>query len=563
MRRRLHRGLLVAIGLAGIMVVMILGGEATTVLSQNGEQFPVNQEELNGQDIESIPHLLDPDRLYPRIGLALERIRGTFADGGETQFSKFRSRGPVSHPQGAAFEAAGSAPVPGAGVPTTSGAFPGLNRQTASSCGFAFFPPDNILAVGPDQILEAGNSALRLTNKAGSQIQLQTLNDHFGVPVNGAGNRVLFDPKVAYDSASGRFFIVALQFTPSFFSAESKVFLSVSRGSNLTSLNTGWCNYAINAKLNSTGADYPGLGFSDDAVAISTNQFAISWGGFGSFQNVALWVLRKASLVNNAAGCPALTSFLFIVTTDASGQRAFTLQPAQSFSSTAAFTGKPQFFVSAFPTGTSSATYVLWRVINVATTPSLSKVNLAGGQTYSFPPDATQKGAGSKLDTSDVRVKQVAFRGGSLWATHATGCTVGGVVQSCIRALRITPSNAGGTIAFQSTLAKGAGQFVYQPAIGVNNSGDVLLAFLWSSANQFLSFSAALKYAAASTFTLLPDLAVGNCAQTATDRTGDYTGLQPDPSELDKFWTVGERASAFAVGATTCNWQNTVAAVVP
>lgn len=113
-----------------------------------------------------------------------------------------------------------------AAAPRVRSKFEGLDANTG------FIPPDTIVAAGPNEVLEAVNSALRLSSRANTDVKTQTLNDHFGVK-----SSPLFDPKVYFDRLSNRFFIVALFRTERL--PASFIYLSVSQSSSVVSLEKG------------------------------------------------------------------------------------------------------------------------------------------------------------------------------------------------------------------------------------------------------------------------------------------------------------------------------------
>ncbi len=374
--------------------------------------------------------------------------------------------------------------------------FEGLNQKTAGGHGFTWFPPDTIVAAGPNEVLEATNSALRLSSRANKDVEIQTLNDHFGVKSSRAEPRGsgsarlagnLFDPKTYFDRLSNRFFVVALLQNDK--PNESFIYLSVSRSSSVVSLENGWCNYRIRGKRSNSWADYPGLGMNGSWLAISANNFKFNNKG-GTFHNVYLYVVDKVSLVDNASSCPKLKLFVFKapkVPGDFWDYKADTVQPAQHYTESN-LPGDPLFFVS---TGISPD-YVLWSITAGSSSaavkrPTLSRILLQGDR-YSTPPNAQQKGGGVLLDTADTRMMQVAFRDGDLWATHATACNVGaGPTESCISVLQITvPSAISGTVDFQQIYGR-KNEFFWWPGIAVNKLGDIVVVFQRSSKKMFLS----------------------------------------------------------------------------
>ena len=452
--------------------------------------------------------------------------------------------------------------------------FEGLNANEAGGDGFTFLPPDTIVAAGPNEILKATNSALRLSSRTNTDVEIQSLNDHFGVKTSRptqardsgsarlAGD--LFDPKVYYDRLSNRFFVVALFQNDG--PNQSFIYLSVSRSRSVVSLSDGWCNYRIRGKRSNSWADYPGLGMNGQLVVISADNFKFANKG-GNFANVYFFVVDKIALVDNAASCPSLKLFVFKAPREASGSFAFTVQPAQHYTESE-LPGDPLFMVSAV-FGTSTR-YGLWQFTTSATAarPSLSRISLTG-DLHSLPPQARQKGGGIRLDTGDNRMMQAAFRDGELWATHATGCNLGaGPTESCIRVLQITPGGASGTSAlsgtidFQATVGR-KNEYYWWPGIAVNRLGDVVVVFQRSSKKLFLSSAYNGKKARATKMDAVVALGKGKCNSQDTGsgslaRTGDYVGAQTDPVDNLGFWIAGE-FSRKVKGLSGCNWSTQIA----
>ena len=449
-------------------------------------------------------------------------------------------------------------------APRARSRFEGLDANEAGG----FTPPDTIVAAGPNEVLEATNSALRLSSRANRDVEIQSLNDHFGVapsqPRSSGSARLagdLFDPKVYFDRLSNRFFIVALfqNERPN----QSFIYLSVSRSSSVVSLEEGWCNYRILGKRRKSWADFPGFGVNGSWVAVSANNFRFS----GPFFNVYLYVVDKISLVDNATSCPKLTLFVFKAPQEAAGGKAFTVQPAQHYTESN-LPGDPLFFVSAvFGTSTS---YGLWQLTTgntsaTAARPSLSRISLTG-DLHSIPPNARQKGGGVRLDTGVDDILQAAFRDGELWATQTTGCRLGGGAnESCIHVLQITPggtSALSGTIDFQETFGR-KNEYFWNPGIAVNRLGDVVVPFQRSSRRLFLSTAYNGKKARAKKMDAVVSLARGKCNLQDIDgsglnRTGDYVGAQADPLGNLSFWIAGEFSKKIP-GLSGCNWSTQIA----
>jgi len=274
--------------------------------------------------------------------------------------------------------------------------FAGINAGDAVEDGFIPLPPDTIVAVGPNNVIEATNAIIRLSSRTNTSVSLQSYRNHFKTKDD------YFDPKVIYDRFSGRFVIIGLIFDDS--PRKSALVISISKSSNPTALDTGWCNYRVATVLDGSWADFPAVGVNENFLVVSTNQFGFADNRFKSA--VVRSIDKKA--FNNASSCPALSSSKFVIKDGSS----FTLQPAVH-DSPGTLSGKPLFLVSTL--NGSSNIYFVWRLSGSPA--QLAKVQL-NGSGFDIPPNAKQKGGGALLDTGDNRVQQTVYRNGEVWAVQ-------------------------------------------------------------------------------------------------------------------------------------------------
>lgn len=469
------------------------------------------------------------------------------------------------------------APSPLTHTVTTS--FAGLDRPSAGSGGFVFFPPDTIVARGPSHVLEAVNSAVRLFDSSGSAISTMDLNTFFSYPVDSDGERILFDPKVFYDrnAANPRFYLIALNAEGTGSSStspwQSRIYLAVSRSATPADLSAGnWCRYYINARRNkrkpskTSWADYPGLGVGPDALVITANQFTFVT---STFTYAIIRALNKTTLSNNAGGCPGLPKvFTWQPASNKGDGTIFTLQPVQSYTSPSSFAGttNPAYVISTL--FGSSAVYRVWRVRNVASgAPTLGgPVDLVGAYTYGIQPDADQAGTTVLLSTGDNRMVSAAGIGNSLSGVHGTVCnfTGGSPEESCVRYIRITVGQdafggVSAALSEQITFGGDDGVFYFWPGVAVNLSQQVIVVFQRSSGSSYLSAWRTGKNLADLVFETPAAITDGTCSQTLTARTGDYVGAHTDPAGT-AFWVAGERA--IPIGGA-CVWQTWIQQVTP
>lgn len=453
--------------------------------------------------------------------------------------------------------------LPPAGAPKPGVKFGGLHFGQSGG----LVPPDTQLAAGPEHLLEAVNSVIRMTDKRGRSPILQTANEHFGLDAD----VFVFDPKLHYDPLSGRFFLVYLELDRD--RKQSFLLISVSRSGAPASLgDDDWCKYRVRSKVGPSWADYPGLGMNETWLAISTNNFAFK----GGFKRAYFWVVDKSRVIDNAASCPEISVSRLRTRKDGDGKGIFNPQVAQHYEATG-LPGAPLLAINTQFLGYSER-YVLWRITTAGTRGGVAKPKasheLVPGGAYAYPPEATQKGSAKAVDAGDLRVmQQLVYRDGALWVVHTSGCVFGDGEEtfSCVRAARVAVDADGAAVVFQDLFGV-PDHFLFWPGIGVASNGDVIAAFHIAGRKRRLGTAfnglpgGAARFgplrALADEFDKVADLARGKCPTempTSQEqvRTGDYIGVSPDPDSND-MWIAGEYAKK--VGGD-CAWSTTVASV--
>src|SRR2546425_8583961 len=181
-------------------------------------------------------------------------------------------------------QTAPAAPTPTAAVPVSP--FEGLHFGTNGPYTNRLTPPDVQVAVGPNHVVEMVNVLGRISTKQGVEVQTFPLSTFFGVP----STDFISDPKVHFDTASGRWFASIADVT------SGSVLLEISATNDSTG---SWNAYRVSTI---TGcADQPLLGFTDLVVLISANDFSSCTSGNPSYLGVQYWVLNKTDLLSGAA----------------------------------------------------------------------------------------------------------------------------------------------------------------------------------------------------------------------------------------------------------------------
>jgi hypothetical protein len=454
--------------------------------------------------------------------------------------------------------------------------FNGLDRPGSINNGSVFNPPDTIVGKSPNRIVEATNSAVRLSTNTGGTLQTLNLNAFTGAAT---ADGLMFDPKVYYDrnATNPRFFVTALQVAgrddANAANDVSRIWIAISRAADPASLSSGWCFYNIEGRRNvgtadASWADYPGLGAGADSFSVTTNQFRFT---NRTFTFAIIRTFNKTVAENNAAACPTIPTFTFQPAAAAGDGTQFTIQPAQHYTSPSSFvnTTNPAYFLST--TSGTSTQYHVWRVRNVAGgSPTLAHLILTSTG-YGIPPDSPQPGSAILVDTGDNRLLQTAGIGNTLVGTLTTVCnfTAGTANESCSMTPRVAVSAdaAGGLTAsiVENTFAGFTDNiFVHHNSIATNSALQSGATWEFSGSGNFLSSAAEIKNAGGAWSGVLT-YAPGTCAlpatapSTTTARSGDYSGAQTDPG-LSTFWLAGEQAVTISAA---CQWRTRIAQLVP
>jgi len=198
-------------------------------------------------------------------------------------------------------------------VSVSPGGFDGID---ASQSG-GWTPPDVAMGAGPHHIVEMVNLAGQVYNKDGTpSTSLFSLSSFFGTGVDS-----LSDPRILYDSQSGRWFASILDIT------SSGVKIAVSGTNDPTG---SWTIYNVPFSPSGTCPDQPRIGVSNDKFVVSANDFSNFCGVFGgtsSFIGADFFVFDKTELISGAVSLTKFQHFGPDLTKSA-------ITPVQSLSST-------------------------------------------------------------------------------------------------------------------------------------------------------------------------------------------------------------------------------------
>ncbi len=391
-------------------------------------------------------------------------------------------------------------------------------------CGAgASVPPDPHMAVGPDHVIAAVNTAIGIYDKQGQLLNGPVTSDSFFSAASGCGGT--FDPTVEYDEGADRFIIN--------YDASPNNCIAVSQTGdptgawNLYSFATG----AVNA--NGDLFDYPHIGVGDQAIYVGANMF-LSTGFAGR-----VWALDKTAMyAGNALPAPTPHDLLDGGNPDGT-PTPMVLHGAPSAAGTVFIvTDDPSF---------SGDTFGVWKWTDSssATAPTLvgyADLATATGVTAFFPLDQTQLGTPVQIQGNDVRPLDAEWRNGHLWMTHQMSCDVGAGPLGCARWAEIDPADAS---VVQAGVVTIFGKSISFPNLAVDANDNMALGFTVMGPSKRPSIYVAARAAGDAPGTLrdAQEIRLGDTIYSAfdgsPDRWGDYSGMAADP-DGQHFWYLGE-----------------------
>lgn len=407
----------------------------------------------------------------------------------------------------------------------------GLNF-TASTFGQNnnfFYPPDTMGAVGQNQIVELINGGYTVFDKTtGAVIQRSTL-DQFWTNSGVTPTNSSYDPRILYDSSSQRWFAAALDNA----NQANNFLVAVSNSSDLTS---GWKAFKIDSdSTNQNWADFTTMGLNANGVYVAANMFSIGANSTGT--GTTILTLPKSDFIAGSIANYTINQNLNPNTTG------YTIQPVVSTSGSAT----QELLYSAY----NSNNFKRSTLSGSINSPTL---NTSGGfipvTSYNAPTTADQPGTAPNIDAGDSRFSSnLILQNGYVWGVQS-------VVNNGRSALRWFELDSTTNTKKQEGLISDSNLDFYYGSIAVNNSGNVVIGFSGSGANQYASSYAVLGQTVNGITTFnTPQLLKAGVASyqipnSTENRWGDYSATVVDPVDSNTFWTFQEWASSSGTWST-------------
>ncbi|HKQ40227.1 MAG TPA: Calx-beta domain-containing protein, partial [Verrucomicrobiae bacterium] len=433
-------------------------------------------------------------------------------------------------------------------APTVS--FPALEDNGTA------IPPDTMGAVGPNHVMTALNSEVRIQDRQGTILSTISLNTFWAT----MGGPDAFDPRVRYDPYENRWIFTAAADAPLilgtniFLTFSSSILLAVSATDDPTG---NWYLYRVFAdEFGNNWADYPTVGFNKQWIVVSVNMFSADF--FSTFTGVQTYAFDKANVYTNGIG----NYTLLRVPSDPFGVvRSFNLVPAVTHDRDL----PEMYFMDVLNYGNSVHSRlristlsgdVGREILRLGTSITTNLVNW-GASDFGFREGfAPQSGSFALIDNGDARLQDVVYRNGSLWSTHTVFLPPGNPNHSAVQWWQIAPppvnvTNITNAITYQFGRIEdtNAVDFYAFPSIAVNRCNDVLIGFSSFSSNQFASANYAFRFANDPTNAMRDPALLkpgeGPYFKTFSgfqNRWGDYSAAAVDPANDLDLWTLQEYA---------------------
>jgi len=435
--------------------------------------------------------------------------------------------------------------VPAGSTPSLLQSQNGIGEQAAIAAAGAgqsavTTPADPSIAVGSSYVVEAVNSAVEVTTRAGASPTALPIS---AMIKNTAGWDVRY-PRVVYDPASGLFILTVLQLNPTLSQCGSQVAVMVSQSNPMLAW-TARGSISIDPELGG------GMELSNVSLALTANL-----------------VVESSDYVSCSTGLPVASQTTII-------QRSDLVTGKLGVNSSAFLVPGPIGLQPAMAVTAQSVAYEVANDVNCTASASASVAVIAITGTpegrnvahtctaepvaaTSVPPAALQGATSATLTTGDDRFLSAFWQGNDLWVAGNTGCKPGGdsSVRSCLNVLSIPATSAGSVgvpVAYPESVS---GAYLFDPAIALDVSGDSIVTFDESTSTTFESVMVAAITGGvwSSPTTLRTSKTFYSPGACTTCTWGDYSAAAQDASHPTDVWVTSEEidTNATCTNASSC-----------
>lgn len=384
-------------------------------------------------------------------------------------------------------------------------------------------PPDPHAAVGPEHIVAMTNGAIAFFEKDGTKTFQQEIEGTSGFWGSVGATSFIFDPEVLYDGLSGRWFAMAAEGRAPPGQTRSYVLVAVSDDSDP---NGTWHKYRFDT------TNEAGDLFDSPNIAVDADVVYVTGDGFGVSANYPVYTFDKASLL---AGQPPAVQRKTIMPTSTQSAGI----PPVSYDDPPAL-----YMIEHGESGSGGNTTVRLIALRDPLGTITFQDFMLTVPRYDAPESAPQQGSSVRMTTFDARFWSVAYRNGSLWATHHVDDERVRARWYEIRMNGWPASDLNPELVQSGEIDPGGTVRTFFTSIGVSERNDAVITCARSSPTEYISMVTALRLVSDPPGTFrAPVTQRVNTGPYTRNRWGDYSTVDFDPAQPNLLWAHHEYAS--------------------
>ena len=425
------------------------------------------------------------------------------------------------------------------------GTFEGAGTVDNTAAGFGLFaPPDPVMAVGPNHVVQMINSVHKVFNKSGT-----VLTGPIKLSAIAATSTDDGDPIALYDQIADRWLL--LQFSSLFTNGAESLIFCISQTNDPTG-----AYYVYEFRTTGKFPDYPHVGIWNNSYVVTTHNFNTTG---TAYLGQGYWAFDRTKMVNGEPTVTAIgfqdastggylpASFEGFKTPDVTSQPMFVTFDADEFG------GVDQLQLRTLtPNFVNPAASVLSAVTNLPTA--------AFDARNPVPNSIEQQSTSTNLDQiADRMMSRIIYRRFDNYESmvmnyvvNASGVNPTGAstYQAAKRWYELTRPNAASpwTINQQSTYSPTAingttGINRWMGSVGIDQKGNMALGYSRSSSTNFPDIYFAERKKSDPLNTLGAEQlfhASGGSQTTSGGRWGDYSAMSTDPIDEETMWFTAE-----------------------
>jgi hypothetical protein len=417
-------------------------------------------------------------------------------------------------------------------------AFSGMAQDTNTS---RFPVPDTMGAIGPSQFFEVLNAGVAVFNRTDGTLTASTNLPAF---FQTSAGDTLVDPRVLFDNGANP------RWAASVIDSKTNLILQVSRSTNATPLDSSnWKRFVVQVPVADTNQflDYQTLGMDLNGLYLSVQ----IRGGSGNSEGFRIQGFQKPAVYTNTnyTAPPMLSVATNVLNT-------WCIQPAYSFDIP---TNGYAWFVAKGPSSGANGGQVrysrfFWSGSNLMCADTNWPTLATATDYYDIPQGTTnfnaqERGGSVDLGETGSRLMMAVIRNGYLWTCHHVGLNSQGTYttnadRSGIPWFQLQVGGSALTVSNQGRVYDATSSnpyWYYFPSLALNASGDMVMGFSGSNANEY---GGAFFYGRKANGSWLPRpmLVQAGRSQGYISQWGDYSATTADPTD-GSLWTVQQFGS--------------------